>query len=214
MAKLATVTFTLRSAGTGQSHDMVGMDYTRDDVRHRVTLSDAMAPEAVLHPVLAAVVHEVLGKLSGPRAVLSEPDRVVALPGLTLGRMQVMSTEREAGVTQVLVRFTHAIGGLHAALSRDVGLDGASALDHRALETVLLQDIAMPVLDALHVIDMPDLPEAAHERLNARLNRLAQCRDELLFHFDLLKRHVQNGDLREAPLLVRDGTDLPLVAAR
>jgi len=194
--KIATLMITLRRKGPGSPHEVRTVEFTEDGVNQRMSSAQVRTTAGVFHPTLALVIEDAARNIGQTRSAVSSPDKVVSLPGLVLGRMYV-STPGVAvsGEQGVMVMFRSAIGAFGGALLDGFTVQAATFRDE--IEARLLSDIATPILDLLaglgHVSPHRDCATA----LTARLDKLAEDRDEIVFYINLLKRYVQNAHHRE-----------------
>ena len=211
MTLKASITIILQRVDHTAPHEVIAVEYRRAAIHHRIRFSDSSAPEDVFHAPLAQCLMRAISNLDGDTTIYTEPDLIVPLDGIALGRLRSISNTRRDGSQQLVIRFQNVVGCFQAAFLDEFGLQPAELSPQEEIETKLLSDIARPMLDVLHVIETPVLPEGAREALDSLLHRLRRDRDEIGFYIELLKRHVQSSERRKrpAPLGLRHRTDLP-----
>lgn len=167
------------------------VDIHQPNFRHRLTFSGNKEVDAILSPRLAAYIADLLNRLDLETMVLSEPDAVVDLPGLVLGKLRVLVHAAKTKARQVIVRFAYFIGGVQAAFRVSTHFDLPTLSHREALAVAALHDICIPVFDVVSsalggLFD----DNARQETPRTRLQKLSDVESDLLFYLQLLKRYV------------------------
>jgi len=188
----------LRRQASSAAFQVVSLVFSRGALRHRMTLAQPTPPAELLQPELETVVARCIATLPAIRAVVTDPTFVKAMPGLVVARLRVMSLSDSDGMHQVVISFRDVVGAFQNALLPGFGFEAAAQCHRDTIETMLLGDVAQPILDALYALDQAPPDAVPHAALTARLDKLRETRDELCFYLELLKRYVASGPARRA----------------
>ena len=120
------------------------------------------------------------------------------VPGLSLGGLRVIAAPPIHGMQHATLRIRHAVGDRHL-LTNPARRDGPAV--RRTLEKEAaraLSDLLRPCLD-LAAVDPLEGAATAPTRLEWRLRRLAENKEEMEFFAWLLARYVAHGDAHPDP---------------
>ena len=178
-------------------------DYQVDSVtvvqpnfKHRLTFSDRKLVGDVLAPQLSSYVETLLERIDMDTMVVSEPDCVLDLPNLVMGKMRMLVHSVKDIGQQVIIRFSFYVGGVQSAFSINTHFAVPTVTHREALAVAALHDICAPVFEVVasavnglydddlqQIFDLDKFQE--HEELE----------NDLLFYLELLKRYiVSTGD--------------------
>lgn len=176
---------------TTQSYQVDSVDIYQPNFRHRLTFSSDKAVGAILSEKLAEYVNGVLGRIEQDTMVLSEPDAVLDLPGLVLGKLRVLVHTGAQLTRQVIVRFAYFIGGVQAAFRVRTHFDLPTVSHREALAVAALHDICIPVFDVVSSAVSGLFEDSPYRHTpRERLSKLSDVESDLLFYLQLLKRYV------------------------
>lgn len=192
----------LRSEAGSGVYQVDSVDIFQPSFRHRLTFSGDKDFAAILSQNLSDYVTTLIDRIDRDTMVLSEPDAVLELPGLVLGKLRVLVHTAANRTRQVIVRFAYFIGGVQAAFRVKTHFELPTISHREALAVAALHDICIPVFDVVSsaisgIFDDGSLP--AHSP-KVRLSRLSDVESDLLFYLQLLKRYVTASSLAGEPL--------------
>lgn len=156
---------------------------------------------ATLRQAFAApLVHALngtLAKLSFKTEVLSLPEFICEIAGLTLRGIHVMATRLADGAVNIIMRFLSFVGGINHALAPEIGFDDPAFDEGQAIATKVLEDIATPLLNICTsaVLGLKD----TNDKLGAFGRKLSVHTDEIQFRTHLLRRYVERYATAMAP---------------
>ena len=167
------------------------VDISQPNFRHRLTFTKKNNVDAILAPQLADYVNNLLDRIDQDTMVFTEPEAVVDLPGLVLGRLRMLVHTAENYARQVIVRFSYFIGGVQAALKVDTHFQLPTVTHREALAVAVLHDICIPVFDIVSsaisgLFEDSTFKSSAQERLQ----QFSDVENDLLFYLELLKRYI------------------------
>ncbi|KMW60300.1 hypothetical protein AIOL_000453 [Candidatus Rhodobacter oscarellae] len=169
------------------------VDIAQPNFRHRLSFSNQNGVDAILSPKLAKYVQKLLGSINKDAMVFSEPDTVVELPGLVLGRLRMLVHTGANLARQVIIRFAYFIGGVQAAFGIETHFSLPSVNHREALAVAALHDICIPVFDVVsNVLGGLFGDDTAQRSAQERLSRFTELESELLFYLELLKRYIKS----------------------
>lgn len=186
---MLSIQLSLESSHTEYQVDSV--DIYQPNFKHRLSFSGEKSVAEVLSPRLAEYITALLKRLDQDTMVLSEPDAVVDLPGLVLGKLRVLVHTAKTKSRQVIVRFAYFIGGVQAAFRVATHFELPTLSHREALAVAALHDICIPVFDVVSsAIGGLFDDHTARSSPRERLSRLSDVESDLLFYLQLLKRYV------------------------
>ena len=153
---------------------------------------------------LASALHTCLSSLPRRAHMLSSPDFLLELPGLTLSGVRVMAAAPCNGVRSVIIRFKEFLGAFTRILKPAVGFEEALTTNTEKLALNALTDICVPIQNFVRSTELKDMDR------DGRLQSMLEMKlREFEFHAELLKRYVSGNlsrhesaltDRREAQL--------------
>ncbi|WP_299875574.1 hypothetical protein [uncultured Sulfitobacter sp.] len=146
---------------------------------------------------LVRALDDCLSKLSYKTEVLSLPEFLCEVAGLTLRGIHVMATRLADGAINIIMRFLSFVGGINHALAPEIGFDDPVHEEGQAIATKVLEDIAAPLLNICTsaVLGLKD----TNEMLGAFGRKIASQTDEIQFRTHLLRRYVERRASAMAP---------------
>ena len=181
----------LHELGDGSGYGVQSVDIFQPDFKHRLTFSTRNNIHSVLVPELAAYLEDMIARIDKDTRVHSEPDAVVDLPGLTLGRLRVLTFDPVTDAKRFVVRFAYFIGGLQAAFNVDTRLALPTVSHREAIAVSALVDICTPALNIIaHREFLGEGRSSDETLLLAKLDGIDEVQNELSFYLQLLKRYV------------------------
>ncbi|MEL7117134.1 MAG: hypothetical protein AAGP08_16385, partial [Pseudomonadota bacterium] len=132
-----------------RTYQVDSVDIYQPNFRHRLSFSSDKSVGAILAPDLADYVNAILGRIDRDTMVLSEPDAVLDLPGLVLGKLRVLVHTSKTKTRQVIIRFAYFIGGVQAAFRVATHFSLPTISHREALAVAALHDICIPVFDVV-----------------------------------------------------------------
>jgi hypothetical protein len=152
--------------------------------------------EDVFVPQVADGVNECLSTLSDKTEVVSLPSVVIEIPGLSLAKVNVMSTKAEDGALGIILRFKMLLGGIAKAFRPDLGIED-SVPDHSAhMSALVLTDIVLPLLNLCEVAENGMLNETRD--FSGFMDTLIERSRDVRFQAELIKRFVAGADTSDA----------------
>lgn len=144
--------------------------------------------QAFCAPMVRAL-EKVLAPLTFKTEVMSMPDFLCELEGLTLRGIHLMATRLSDGAINVIIRFLSFIGGINYALAPDLGFDDPVFEEGQGIAACVLEDIAAPLLNicATAAVGLKE----TNELLGAFGKKIAMQTDEIQFRTQLLRRYVE-----------------------
>lgn len=171
---------------------VVFIDIRQPNHRHRITLSKNNEIGTTLSSWLAVHVRELLARIDRSEMLISEPDAVLELPGLVLGRLKMLVHTSLKKVRQVIVRYTYFVGGIQSALKLDTHFEHPVVTKRDALSVAVLSDICNPAFEILSA-DVGDTEDPLTADRKKSAKRLMDRKEELAFYVELLRRYVETG---------------------
>ena len=158
---------------------------------YRLNFSENVSMQAALCQPLNDAIAPFLPTSDQPH-VVSAADKVLMLPGLVLKGMRVLTHRVHDGIQSVLVRFTDAMGDMRAAL-RPAFRDAEGLKNEREdLAIRTLVDLVNPCLDIFDHAMTHALTAEQARVIHARVQSLAEHRNELALFAEMLRRFVDD----------------------
>lgn len=194
MAELTTNSdmFSLQLSETpdGTGYKVNSVEIVQPNFLHRLTFSRNNLIHEVLSFDLSSYVLKLLDQINQDTMVFSEPDAVVELPGLVLGKLRMLVHRSQKKQRSVIVRFAYFIGGVQAAFRVDTHFQTPSVQHREAVAVSALMDICIPAFDIISS-QLPKLPEEQKsEAVSDRLSALSHLESDLTFYLCMLQRYV------------------------
>ena len=181
----------LHEVGRGAGLTVHSVDVFQPDFKHRLTFAPDNDVKKVFIPELAAMLEKTIAAIGPGVNVHSEPDTVVDLPGLTLGRLRIMVVDTDPAARRFVVRFAYFIGGLQAAFKLDTRMALPTVGHREAIAVSALVDICTPALNIIaHRDYLPDRTSPNQTHMEVKLDGIDEVQHELSFYLQLLKRYV------------------------
>lgn len=169
------------------------VDIVQPNFRHRLSFSNGQSYEQVLSPKLANYVGELVASIDRDAMIFSEPDAVVDLPGLVLGRLRMLVHTAKDTARQVIIRFAYFIGGVQSAFQVETHFKLPTVNHREAIAVAALHDICIPVFDIVSsVVSGLFNDDTGPVATSGRLDRFAEVETDLLFYLELLKRYIKS----------------------
>lgn len=166
-----------------RSCEVIGKNF-----RNRTSFGERATIESAFSDRMAQTIKEALGKLSMRTEVLALPSLSVEMPELALARARIIATKLADGSINVIMRFKSFVGAINTAFREDVGFNTRLDTLNSAMATMVLEDIALPILNICTALKQrPAGPPGEFDAVEERLARKSQ---ELGFQIELLKRFV------------------------
>lgn len=177
------------------------VDIVQPNFRHRLSFSNGQSYEHVLTPKLAEYVATLVSSIDRDAMIFSEPEAVVDLPGLVLGRLRMLVHTAKDAARQVIIRFAYFIGGVQSAFQVETHFKLPTVTHREAIAVAALHDICIPVFDIVSsVVAGLFNDDSGPVATRGRLDRFAEVESDLLFYLELLKRYIKStGDPQELP---------------
>jgi hypothetical protein len=135
---------------------------------------------------LANAVRDQIMAVGAKHQVLSLPEFLIELPGLTLSTLHLIAAEMRNGVQRFILRFQTFLGSLGRVLKANIGFEPAPASNSDVVSLAVLYDIATPLLNLCNFKDID--ARSDRERLEIAHRTLSERADEITFYVELLKR--------------------------
>ena len=171
----------------------------QDDLVHRVTFKKNNGLTSVFCKGIVNFLKPILNEFHGDNRVYANPDAEVRLPGLVLRRARVVYTFSPDGLGRAIVRFAVAFGNLQSALLVKTPFDSSVTVAAEKMTVELLDQVLLPALNIAGIQDTSELSDSAILRLEKRLERLRQSKEELLLQIELVKNNIATERARLLP---------------
>ena len=154
--------------------------------------------EDVLVARLSHAINACLENLPGGAHVLSLPEFLVELPGLTLSGVHVMVMKSTEGLRNAIFRFKEFMGAVNNAFRMDVGFHEPYSNHSEKLAINVLADVCLPILNLCRSFEELSLGKDRSRALD-----VSDRAREFEFQTELLKRFIFNAGLghAEAPMV-------------
>ncbi|MGC3936791.1 hypothetical protein ACOTTU_03190 [Roseobacter sp. EG26] len=162
-------------------------------LRNRVSFQDKCDLSQVLVDKLAHAIRKCLSTVPDGAHVLSVPEFLVELPGLSLYGVHVLIMEVKDGMRNAIFRFKEFLGALNVAFRPDVGFVEPYVNYAEKLATNVLADICLPLLNMCRELEYAQVEPQDH--LPAGISDRAR---EFEFQTELLKRFIFNAGIGHA----------------
>ncbi len=169
---------------------------SNDKLLNRMSLRGDWGLSDVFVETLAKALRKCLSSLPPHAHMLSVPDFLVELPGLTLSGIRVMAAEPCNGVRSVIMRFKEFLGTFSRILKPSVGYDECLTSHTEKLALNALTDICVPILNFARSVELKTADREGH--LQTMLEMKLR---EFEFHAELLKRYVAGNIPQHEPTL-------------
>lgn len=156
--------------------------------RNRFTFPNRVGVEDVFVDLIAHGINQCLTALSDTTEVVSLPSVALEVPGLTLSRVNLITTKSDDGSMGIILRFKMLLGGIARAFRPELGIED-SVQDHAShMSALVLNDIVLPLLDLCELVQSES--EQGNENFNAAMDRLIERSADVRFQAELIKRYV------------------------
>lgn len=179
----------LERRDNGKIH-VVTCEVIGPDFSNRTRFNGNNEIHSVLAPKLADTICKHLERVSERHEVLSLPELVVELPGLSLSSVHIVVAQKQGGAQNIIFRFGNFVGGFNRALRNPLTFENSVADNNDRIATEVLSDIALPFLNLCRHPDIDGLP--VQERVAKVHKRMAEKADEIEFYIELVKRFVRD----------------------
>lgn len=189
-ARVLTVNLTLREDHSifVRSCEVLGRGF-----RNRISFQDTGDLEKVFVGRLAHAIRKCMSSVPDGAHVLSLPEFLVEVPGLTLSGAHILIMELKDGMRNAIFRFKEFMGTLSGAFHADVGFQEPCGTHAERLAANVLADICLPLLNMCR--DMEYSQVDARERLPQGFSERTR---EFEFQTELLKRFIFNAGIGHA----------------
>lgn len=161
-----------------QSCEISGKKFlNRTSFRNAQSLSDVFVDE------LATTLDECLTAMPEGAHMLSLPDFLIEIPGLTLSGARILVSEIRGGARNVIIRIKEFLGAFVRVLKPNIGFDEALSTNTEKLALSALMDICIPILNFARS------PELKMMDPDGRIRDMTEMKlREFEFNAELLKR--------------------------
>jgi len=177
----------------GDEPKLRSCEVTQSHVRNRTSFTKETSLRDVFSDEIAAGLEYCLGKLSqADTEIISLPNLVLEVPGIVLGGAQVLAKNGPDGSLNIIIRFKFFLGGINRVFKHDVGF-GDTIDDYNArTSTLVLADIAMPILNLCNAAQAGIFD--ADRDVGIFVKALSEKSNDIQFQIELIKRYVDGLD--------------------
>lgn len=156
----------------------------------RVTIQDVFVDE------LARGLNQCLASLSDKTEVVSLPSIAIEIPGLSLARVNLITTKSDDGSLAIILRFKLLLGGVGRAFRPNLGIEDSLPNYASHMSATVLTDIVMPLLNLCEAAENETLKNA--QDVETFMDTLIDRSREVRFQAELIKRFVASSSTASA----------------
>ncbi|MCF2872089.1 hypothetical protein L0664_13520 [Octadecabacter sp. G9-8] len=156
--------------------------------RNRFTFPSQVTVDDVFVDLIAEGVHQCLASLSDRTEVVSLPSVALEIPGLSLAKVNLMSTKTDDGSLGIILRFKMLLGGVARAFRPELGIEDSVPDYSSHMSALVLTDIVLPLLDLCEVADSGMLKNTSE--FADFMDTLIERSRDVRFQAELIKRFV------------------------
>lgn len=139
---------------------------------------------------------QCLASLSDRTEVVSLPSVSLEIPGLSLAKVNLMSTKTEDGSLGIILRFKMLLGGVARAFRPDLGIEDSVSDNSAHMSALVLTDIVLPLLNLCEVADGGTLKNT--DEFTEFMDTLIERSRDVRFQAELIKRFVAGAGAQDA----------------
>lgn len=179
--------------------------------RNRFTFPSHVTIDEVFVDQMAKGLQDCLASLSDRTEVVSLPNISIELPGLSLAKVNLITTKGEDGSLSIILRFKMLLGVISKAFRPELGIEDSVPDYTSHMSALVLTDIVMPMLDLCSIAENGILKNEAE--FHGFMDTLIERSRDVRFQAELIKRFVASGTSAEADARITT-TGSPQVAKK